>query len=74
MTTSLSTKLKLFFDGTTSDVICVAYALRNVFAHGDLTASVIGTETIAKRKVFTDLANAMLDYCDEIFERCMFRL
>ncbi len=72
--TSLSTKLKLFFNGTTSDIICVAYALRNVFAHGELTASVIGTETIAKRKVFTDLANSLLDYCDDIFEKCMLRL
>jgi len=71
---SLSTKLKLFFDGTTSDIICVAYALRNVFAHGDLTASVIGTETIVKRKVFTDLANAILDYCDEIFDKSILRL
>ena len=71
---SLMNKLKLFFNGNTSDIICVAYAIRNVFAHGDLTASAIGTETKAQRKVFTDLANSLLDYCDETFTLCLKRL
>ena len=71
---ALSNKVKLFFNGNTSDIICIAYALRNIFAHGDLTASVVGTETIAKRKMFTDLANAILDYCDETFTLCLKRI
>ena len=70
----LDTKLKNFFDGSTSDIICVAYALRNVFAHGDLTASSVGTETIAKRKIFTALANTILDYCDDRFTDCLDKL
>jgi len=52
----------------------VAFALRNVFAHGELTASVVGTETIAKRKVFTDLAESLLDYCDDKFTLCLAKL
>lgn len=71
---ALKNKLLLFFNGTTHDIICVAFAIRNVFAHGDLTASAIGTETKAKRKVFTDLANSLLDYCDETFTLCLKRL
>jgi hypothetical protein len=67
----LANKLKLFFNGTTSDIVCVAYAIRNIFAHGDLTASSVGTETIAKRQQFTDLANALLDYCDDTFTKCL---
>lgn len=70
----LANKIRLFFDGTTSDVVCIAYALRNIFAHGELTASVIGTETIAKRKLFTELANSILDYCDDTFTLCLTRL
>ncbi len=70
----LANKVKLFFDGTTSDIICIAYSLRNIFAHGDLTASPIGTETIYKREVFTDLADAILEYCDNIFSNCLPRL
>jgi hypothetical protein len=67
-------KVKLFFDGTTSDIVCIAFVLRNIFAHGELTASVVGTETIAKRKVFTDIANSLLDYCDETFSLCLKKL
>jgi hypothetical protein len=70
----LANKVQLFFDGTTSDIVCVAFALRNVFAHGELTASVVGTETIAKRKVFTDLAESLLDYCDDKFTLCLAKL
>jgi hypothetical protein len=71
---SLANKVKLFFSGTTSDIVCISYALRNIFAHGELTASVIGTDTVAKRKVFTELSNSMLDYCDETFSQCLRRL
>lgn len=70
----LKTKIQNFFDGSTHDVVCVAYALRNIYAHGDLTASSVGTETIAKRKLFTDLANAILDYCDDRFSDCLDKL
>lgn len=70
----LANKLKMFFSGSTDDVVCVAYALRNVFAHGDLTASHVGTETKGKRKLFTDLANCLLDYCDETFALCLQKL
>jgi hypothetical protein len=70
----LSNKIKLFFNESTSDVVCVAYALRNIFAHGELTASAIGTDTIAKRKVFDELANKILDYCDDTFTICLTRL
>jgi len=68
---AVANKVRLFFDGTTSDIVCIAYALRNIFAHGDLTASAVGTETIAKRKVFTELANSLLDYCDDTFTLCI---
>lgn len=70
----LANKLHHFFRGSFDDIVCVAYALRNVFAHGDLTASHVGTETIAKRKLFTDLANHLLDYCDEVFKLCLYEL
>jgi len=71
---AVATKVKLFFNGTTNDIICIAYALRNIFAHGELTASAVGTETIAKRKVFTEIANSLLDYCDDTFTLCLKKL
>lgn len=72
--TALSNKLKLVFNSSTSDIVCIAYGIRNVFGHGDLTASVIDTDTVAKRKVFTDLASVLLDYCDDTFSHCVNKL
>jgi hypothetical protein len=71
---AVANKIRHFFNGTSSDIVCIAFALRNIFAHGELTASVVGTETIAKRKVFTDLANSLLDYCDDTFSLCVKKL
>jgi len=71
---AVANKIRHFFNGTSSDIVCIAFALRNIFAHGELTASVVGTETIARRKVFTDLANSLLDYCDDIFSLCVKKL
>ena len=48
----LAIKVKLFFNETTNDIACIAFALRNIFAHGDLTASAIATDTVAKRLMF----------------------
>jgi len=70
----LVTKIKLSFDESTSDVLCIAYALRNIFVHGDLTATSVGTETKAKRNDFINLANALLDYCDDKFTLCLRKL
>jgi hypothetical protein len=71
---AISNKVRLFFNGATSDIVCIAYALRNIFSHGELTASVVGTETTSKRTVFTELANSLLDYSDETFTLCLKRL
>jgi|LakMenEpi03Aug12_release.lakeMendotaPanAssembly.Ray.scaffolds.fasta_scaffold275531_2 hypothetical protein len=67
-------KLQLFFSEGTSDVVCVAYAIRNIFAHGDLTATAIGTETKKKRDALLDLADAILDYCDQLFTKCVAKI
>lgn len=72
--TDLLIKLRLFYSESTSDISCVSYAIRNIFAHGDLTATAIGTEKKERREVLLDLADAMLDYCDELFTKCVNKL
>lgn len=67
-------KVDLFVGGTTDDIVCVAYALRNAFAHGDLTASAVGTSKKKHREDLLDLADGILDYSDELFVKCIHRL
>jgi hypothetical protein len=54
--------------------VCVAYAIRNVFAHGELTATPIGVALKTQRTTLEDLADFLLNYCDNIFTKCVEKL
>jgi hypothetical protein len=64
-------KLKLLFDASTDDIVCIAFAVRNVFAHGELTTTDIGTGRACDRKLLTNIADEILKYCDNIFTECV---
>jgi len=72
--TELTTRLRYFFDGTLDDVCCVAYAIRSSFAHGNLTTTDVGKGLAADRKLITDLADFLLSYSDEVFDKCLEKL
>ena len=63
----LSLKIINFQKGLTDDIACVAYALRNVYAHGELTPTAIGIRNSKDQKILIDLADSILEYCDELF-------
>jgi len=67
----LGGKLELMFTKKFNDIVCVAFALRSIFAHGDLTPTAIGVTTKVERDLLVDLANDLLDYSDEVFSKCM---
>lgn len=71
---NLTNRLQLFKENKTDDVTRVAYAIRNVYAHGDLTASAIGLGTHFQQDILWDLANFLLNYSDEIFTKCVEKL
>ena len=70
----LISQLSQFRNGKNDDVVCIAYAIRNVFSHGELTATAIGTRLASQRKVLDELAKFLLDYCDDIFTKCVEKL
>lgn len=63
--------LDLFFRGRINDIVCICFALRNIFAHGDLTPSAIGINNKKERQLLFDLADALLSYSDTMFTDCM---
>jgi hypothetical protein len=67
-------QLVAFRKNKNNDVVCVAYAIRNVFAHGELTATPIGVAMKAERTTLLDLADFLLKYCDDIFTKCVEKL
>jgi hypothetical protein len=67
-------QLVAFRKAVSDDIVCVAYAIRNVFAHGDLTATSIGLALKAQRTTLLDLADFFLNYCNDNFTKCVDKL
>ncbi len=67
----LAKRIRDFLDNKSDDVTRVAYAIRNVYAHGDLTPSAIGLSTHAQQDVLWDLAKFLLVYSDNVFDKCV---
>ena len=67
-------QLVAFRKNANNDIVCVAYAVRNVFAHGELTATPIGIALKDERTTLLDLADFLLNYCDDIFTKCVEKL
>jgi hypothetical protein len=67
-------QLVAFRNATNNDITCVAYAIRNIFAHGDLTSTAIGLALKSQRTTLLDLADFLLDYCDLTFTKCVEKL
>lgn len=75
--TTFSTIKNLIADfkaGRSDDIVCIAYALRNVFAHGELTATAVGTTLKTQRNDLFELADVLLDFCNEHFTYCIEKL
>ena len=70
----LISQLSNFRNNKNDDVVCIAYAIRNVFSHGELTATAIGTRLARQRKVLDELADFLLAYCDDTFTKCVEKL
>ncbi len=70
----LISQLNSFRKNSNNDITCVAYAIRNVFAHGQLTATPVGLSLKPQRIALLELADFLLDYCDENFTKCFEKL
>lgn len=71
---TLKNKIREFNDGISDDVTRIAYAIRNVYAHGDLTSTAIGLSTRKQQDVLWDLADFLLSYSDDVFTKCVEKL
>ena len=70
----LKQKIDDFFNLDNDDVISIAYALRNSFAHGNLTTTDVGKGLAKDRKLITSIADLLLSYSDELFDSCIAKL
>ena len=67
--TRLKNNIKSFYENKNNDVMCIATALRNCFAHGDFTASTAGLRTKSPIAAIEDLIEIIQITSNELFSK-----
>lgn len=71
---ALKKDIAAFFANKNDDVMCIATALRNTFAHGVFTAAGAGLTTKRRQQNINELTIAVLEMTDEIAIDCVEQL
>jgi hypothetical protein len=69
--THLTNSLDKFINNKSSDVLCLAYAIRNLYAHGEFTGGGSGVTNNKTRQIYFELANEILDYSEKLYSQCL---
>lgn len=72
--TQLTNSLDKFIADKSSDILCLAYAIRNMYAHGEFTGGGAGITNNTTRKLFYELADEVLNYSNQIYSQCITQL
>ena len=67
----LIAKMEDFIRGNSNDVLFLALAIRNFYAHGVFTATKGGVRNKSDKALYFKLANEVLKYCDKRFTNCV---
>ena len=68
---TLKKEIANFYLQSNDDIMCIATAIRNTFAHGIYTAAGAGMKTKKRQKDFNEITNALLAVTDEIASACV---
>jgi len=71
VSTNLSNSLDKFMKDKSSDILCLAYAIRNLYAHGEFTGGGSGVTNNTVKKLFFDIAEEILNYTDSLYTECL---
>lgn len=72
--TTLSISLHKFLNNKSDDILCLAYAIRNLYAHGEFTGGGSGVTNNTTRKLFFEIADELLSYSNKIYSQCLNKL
>lgn len=67
----LTNSLDKFLNNKSSDVLCLAYAIRNLFAHGEFTGGGSGATSTSVKELYYDIAHEVLCYSDMLYGKCL---
>jgi hypothetical protein len=64
-------ELDKFINSENHSIALVAFLIRNAYAHGDFTAGGMGLMKQEECNVIDNMTVTLLDYCDDIFSKCV---
>ena len=67
----LKEKIEKFIRGESNDVLFLALAIRNFYAHGAFTATTGGIKNKSDKELYFKLSDVVLKYCDKRFSNCI---
>ena len=67
----LKAKVEDFIRGNNNDVLFIALAIRNLYAHGVFTSTKGGVKNKLDKELYFRLADEVLKYCDKRFKNCV---
>jgi len=67
----LKEKFEAFIKCESNDVLFLALAIRNLYAHGVFTATKGGVKNLKDKVLYFELAHTILFFCDECFSKCI---
>ena len=67
----LKARIEEFIRGETYDVLFLALAIRNFYAHGIFTATKGGVTKKGNKALYYKLADVLLKYCDKRYTNCI---
>jgi hypothetical protein len=69
--THLTNSLEKLLDKKSVDILCIAYAIRNLYAHGEFTGGGAGVTNNKIRKIYYDIAEEVLNYSEGLHSLCV---
>ncbi|MSZ79781.1 MAG: hypothetical protein F2678_07095 [Actinobacteria bacterium] len=72
--TTLSISLEKFINNKSSDILCLAYAIRNLYAHGEFTGGGAGITNNKTRDLFYQIAEEILNYSNSLYSQCISKI
>jgi hypothetical protein len=69
--THLTNSLEKFLNNKSVDVLCIAYAIRNLYAHGEFTGGGAGVTNNKIKDYYYEIADEVLSYSENLYSLCI---
>jgi hypothetical protein len=69
--THLTNSLEKLLDKKSVDVLCIAYAIRNLYSHGEFTGGGSGVTNNKIKNIYYEIAEEVLGYSENLYSQCI---